>query len=131
MFGINAASGFTGNLIDGHINGGSSVFSVGYGGNIAGKGFVQSTVSKSSGSPYTATATDYVILVTITPYTVTLPTSGIATGQIYIIKATAASPTVTISPASGTIDGSASATISAQYGFKQVQFDGTNYWIIG
>jgi hypothetical protein len=58
--------------------------------------------------------------------------AGETIGQRWVIKKTDSSGNaVTVSPASGTIDGAASVVLSAQYQWVEVVNDGTNYWIIG
>ena len=61
---------------------------------------------------------------------VTLPQGASATGALFsIIKTDATANTVTISPATGSINGVATKVISAQYTNIVSQSDGTNYWI--
>lgn len=62
--------------------------------------------------------------------TITLPAVGAAgTGQVYTVKKTDSSTyAVTISPASGTIDGSASIALKAQYASVQLATDGVNWF---
>ncbi len=60
---------------------------------------------------------------------VTLPAAAGALGREYIIKRTSAGAnTLTITPASGTIDGAANTTISAQWGVVRLFSDGTNWF---
>jgi Major tropism determinant N-terminal domain len=110
-------------------NGSSMVQVNGSGG---GGGSTPAITSKSAN--YTATSADGTILCNATSagLTITLPTSGgVATGQVFTVKKTDSSAhTVTLAPASGTIDGQSNAIISVQYTSLSVQFDGTNYWII-
>jgi Major tropism determinant N-terminal domain len=110
---------------------GSSMVQVNGSGSAILSGFGKAVVAKTSN--YTATSTDDTILVNATSgnVTITLPTSGISTGKIYTIKKTdSSSHTVTLAPSSGTIDGQSNAVTSVQYTSLDVQFDGTNYWII-
>jgi hypothetical protein len=85
---------------------------------------------------YTTTATDYTILATTAggAFTITLSSTNAKVGQIYNIKMTATSTNaLTLSPSSGNIDGAASATITPTT-LKEgamIQFDGTNWYIIG
>jgi len=61
---------------------------------------------------------------------VSLPASVLA-GQTFIIKdgkADANTNNITITPNSGTIDGSATYVINTAKGVVRLQFDGTNYW---
>jgi hypothetical protein len=87
-------------------------------------------------SDYTATADDYVIGVDTTggALTVTLATATVTTGRIYIItdsggNATAANITLATEGAE-TIDGNATAAITADDGNLQVVCDGTNWFTI-
>lgn len=78
---------------------------------------------------------DYTLLVDANGGNVTidLPNSGIFPGQIYVIKRTDNSGSgfsLSLSPMSGTIDGSG-ALLMAGGSSVTVQWDGTNYWIIG
>lgn len=50
FFGINSASGFTGNLIDAHINNGNSVFAVTYQGAVSAGTITGSTITASGGN---------------------------------------------------------------------------------
>ena len=84
---------------------------------------------------YTLVATDYTVLgnATTASFSLTLPTSVGATGQVYIIKkidSTANTVTITTT-SSQTIDGSASKVLSYQYDGFQLQSDGANWMIIG
>lgn len=99
-------------------------------GSIQGTGWVQAVTNKTA--DYTATGTDHTITVDATGgnVTITLPTSGVTTGQIYNIKLISATNSAILDPATGTIDGAATLTISTQYENKQVQFDGTNYIVL-
>jgi len=78
--------------------------------------------------------TDVIINIsdTSSPRTVTLPTpSSLNNGKSFIITDTsggAGTNAITISPASGTIDGQASLQISDNYGSLQVFSDGSNYY---
>jgi hypothetical protein len=88
-------------------------------------------VTKSSN--YTATGSDYTIVVDSTSgnITINLPTSGIPTGQIYVIKKIVAANSVTIDPlGSGTLDGLGNLVLSTQWSKVTVQFDGANYIIL-
>jgi hypothetical protein len=84
---------------------------------------------------YTLVATDYTVLgnATTASFSLTLPTSVGATGQVYIIKKVdSTANTVTITTTSSqTIDGSASKVLSYQYDGFQLQSDGANWIIIG
>lgn len=69
---------------------------------------------------------NFVLCNSASPLTVTLPASG--TGQLFNIK-NINTGTVTITPTSGTIDGSASATMPVRYTSLELVFDGTNWWV--
>jgi len=82
---------------------------------------------------YTATYFDSTILVDSTAgnVTITLPTTNIPIGKMYVIKKMVAANTVTIDPqSSATIDGGSSISLTTQYASKQPQFDGTNYVVL-
>jgi hypothetical protein len=84
---------------------------------------------------YTLVATDHTVLgnATTASFSLTLPTSVGATGQVYIIKKVdSTANTVTIlTTSSQTIDGSSSKVLSYQYDGFQLQSDGANWMIIG
>ena len=84
---------------------------------------------------YTLVATDHTVLgnATTASFSLTLPTSVGATGQVYIIKKVdSTANTVTIlTTSSQTIDGSTSKVLSYQYDGFQLQSDGANWIIIG
>jgi len=86
-------------------------------------------------SAYTLTTLDYTVLgnATTASFSLTLPTSVGATGQVYIIKKVdSTANTVTIlTTSSQTIDGSSSKVLSYQYDGFQLQSDGANWMIIG
>jgi len=77
---------------------------------------------------------DYTILCDTTggSITITLPATAAITGCVYNIKVKVITANnITVAPAAGNIDGAATATIScAALNSMQVQFDGTNYWIL-
>ena len=84
---------------------------------------------------YTLTTLDYTVLgnASTASFSLTLPTSVGATGQVYIIKKVdSTANTVTIlTTSSQTIDGSTSKVLSYQYDGFQLQSDGANWMIIG
>ena len=86
------------------------------------------TVTLSTGSTYTATTTTPVVLVNVTPMTVTLPNS--TNGQVFSVKAIINNPTTTITPASGTVDGNASEVLTVQYMSADFITDGANWFIL-
>jgi len=96
-------------------------------------GIRQALATKTSA--YTLTTLDYTVLgnATTASFSLTLPTSVGATGQVYIIKKVdSTANTVTIlTTSSQTIDGSSSKVLSYQYDGFQLQSDGANWMIIG
>jgi hypothetical protein len=101
------------------------------GGPVTVAGFSKAIVAKTT--TYTAAAADDTILANASGggFTITLHVTGIPTGKIYTIKKTDSSANIiTLSPASGTIDGQSTVGISTQYQSLDVQFDGTNWWIV-
>lgn len=82
---------------------------------------------------YTMVSTDHTILANATSgaFAVTLPAVASTTGYEFQIKKTDSSAnSVTVTPASGTIDGAASFVLTSQYQSVSVTSDGTNWWII-
>ncbi len=89
------------------------------------------TVSKSAN--YTATASDYAILVDATGgVTIALPAAASSKGRTYVIKKTdATAGALTIDPnAAETIDGATTYVITTQYQSVTIVCDGSNWWII-
>jgi uncharacterized protein (TIGR02217 family) len=86
--------------------------------------FAPKLVTKTAN--YTPTAKDYAINCNGT-FTVTLPTTGIQTNQMYRIK-NIGTGVITVS-SSVNIDGSTSFTLNTQYQSIDVQWDGTQWWI--
>jgi paraquat-inducible protein B len=87
-------------------------------------------VLQSKTGSYGTVSTDGTILMnSASASALTLNTSGLTTGQTIRIK-NINTGTVTITPSSGTIDGSASVQISIQYEAIEVVWDGSNFWII-
>lgn len=86
-------------------------------------------------TPVTVTNTDDVVSIEVSPaapVAVALP-AGV-TGRVFNIKdglgnATAITP-ITITPAAGTIDGAATATINAPFGSLTLVYDGAQWLII-
>jgi hypothetical protein len=90
---------------------------------------------KTVAADYTATATDNTILANTTSgaLTVTLPSASSITGRIYTIKKIGTGGIdnkLTISPASGNIEGGSSYVIYNDWTFVAIQTDGTNWYII-
>lgn len=90
----------------------------------------------TAATTFTASNKQYVYLLdsTSSAFVVTLPTTGITAGTIWIFKDSGGSAdvnSITLDPAgSATIDGSSSYTLNAKYEAVKVMFDGTNYHII-
>jgi len=97
-----------------------------------GGGSIFGVVAKAA--DYTATDSDYTILVTcsIADITITLPAAADNTGRTYNIKKVDATAwTVIVDGNAGElIDGAATQTIIAQYDSLQIQCDGTGWYII-
>jgi hypothetical protein len=83
---------------------------------------------------YTVQSLDRVILANATAgaFTVTLPTAVDRNGQqpITIKRVNGGANAVTIGSTSGTIDGSATASLASQYSCKTVISDGTNWHVV-
>ena len=83
--------------------------------------------------PYTVLATDEVVIVdTTSARTINLPASPV-TGQKHNIKdntGSAGANHITISPAAGNIDGAGSLTISTNFGFTNLVYNGTQWNVI-
>lgn len=92
----------------------------------------------STAISYSVLVTDYIVAVTdnSAARTISLPNTGVATGQTFVIKdaaGTAASAnniTVNVTGGVKTIDGAASQSINTNYGSLTVYYNGTNYFII-
>lgn len=92
----------------------------------------------STAISYSVLVTDYIVAVTdnSAARTITLPSTGVATGQTFVIKdaaGTAASAnaiSVTVNGGVKTIDGSTTVSINTNYGSMTVYYNGTNYFII-
>lgn len=90
----------------------------------------------------TTTATDYTVLITdcyigvtstAAARTISLPNTGVTTGQIFIVKdesGGAATNNITVNVTGGvkTIDGAASQAINGNYDGFNFIYDGTNYF---
>jgi predicted ribosome-associated RNA-binding protein Tma20 len=90
---------------------------------------------KTITSSYTAASTDNTILAntTSTAITLTLPNPGTFPGRIYTIKKIGIGGIdnqLTITPASGTIDGGSNYVIYNDWTYVTLQTDGTNWYII-
>src|SRR5207253_1542915 len=86
-------------------------------------------VSKTAN--YTAAGFDVVLCdATSGSFTITLPSVSVNGRKVTVKKTDASVNTVTISPASGTIDGAASLVISTRWVSYDVIADGTNWYVI-
>lgn len=85
---------------------------------------VSNIVTKTTA--YTLVASDGTIICNGT-LTLTLPTTGIPTGQLYRIEESASASTCTVS-SSVNINGATSFTLASQYATAAVQWDGTQWW---
>jgi len=81
---------------------------------------------------YTVALTDFTILFDTTSgnLVATLPNPATNANQIFNIKKIVAANTLTLTPASGLIDGAASLTVTTNNQNTQVQSNGTNYYIL-
>jgi hypothetical protein len=80
---------------------------------------------------YATTKDDFTILGDATGGNINVTLTPALIGQIYVVKKKdATANTVTLTPASGNIDGVANKVINAQYTTIRAQWDGTNWWII-
>jgi len=115
------------NIVNAYIYDYRALFQEGGGG-----GSIFGVVAKAA--DYTATDSDYTILVTcsIADITITLPAAADNTGRTYNIKKVDATAwTVIVDGNAGElIDGAATQTIIAQYDSLQIQCDGTGWYII-
>jgi hypothetical protein len=85
-------------------------------------------VNTQSGATYTPLATDYVVIFTYAGAVAVTLNSALATGTTFRIKNKAGvGNSVTLTPSSGTIDGSATFVMSTNYQSVDVVFDGTNW----
>lgn len=92
--------------------------------------FAGEVVSKSANA--TLTSVEKTVLATGGAGGIVLTLPAVSKGLEYIVKKVDAGVgTVTITPASGTIDGAANKVLSAQYAFTRIVCDGTNWFIIG
>lgn len=91
-------------------------------------GFSAAYIAKATS--YTLTIAEYVVEVTATGQTMTLPTAVGAAGKVYTIKLTASGSSTVATTSSQTIDGSTTYSLSAQYKYVTVQSNGANWNII-
>ena len=95
----------------------------------------QPVTAPASGTAYTVLGTDRFIDITATAaFALSLPGPAASNnvGQSYTIKdvaGNAATFNITITPASGNIDGASTLVLSSNYAAVNLYSDGTNYWI--
>lgn len=102
---------------------------------ISASGIITSAIRNAIVSPVVLNGTDEVVSVQVpgpVPVAVTLPVG--VTGRTYVIKdglglAAPATP-ITITPAAGTIDGAATATINVPYSSLTLIYNGTQWLIL-
>ncbi len=92
-----------------------------------------SVTSPTANATLTAGQTVALVDATAGNVTITLPAVAAAgSGQVYTVKKTdSSSNSVTISPASGTIDGAATLVLSSQYHSVQLATNATNWFQLG
>jgi hypothetical protein len=101
-----------------------------YGG--GGGAIIQSAVTVTT--TYTAKAADGYILADGSggAFTVTLPTSGVATGRTYLVKKIdGASTEILVQPATGTIDARPSIPLDIRGDYTAAMWDGSTYRVVG
>jgi hypothetical protein len=102
---------------------------------ISSAGTQQLSVRTAVATPVTVTNADNVVSIEVPgPVAVAVALPAGVTGRVFTIKdglglAAPLTP-ITITPAAGTIDGSATATINAQYGALTLVYSGTEWKII-
>ena len=92
----------------------------------------------STAISYAVLVTDYIVAVTdnSAARTITLPSTGVATGQTFVIKDAAGTAgsanaiSVVVNGGVKTIDGLTSQSINSDYGSITVYYNGTNYFIL-
>ena len=115
----------TGNL---YVWNGSSMSQVNGSGGGGDSGFEPSITTQTAN--YTTATTDNTVRMNSTSATtVTLKTTGLATGWVYRVK-NENTGAVTIAGQTGTIDGQSSVVLPLQYQAVDIQFDGTNFSIL-
>lgn len=80
---------------------------------------------------YIPNSEDFLIEVTATGHTVTLPAANVNGHKIFVVKYTGASGSCTVASLGGTIDGATTFTLSATNKYAWFYSNGTNYLIIG
>jgi len=96
---------------------------------VGGVGAAPTVVSKTAN--YTASDTDGVILCDASGGAFTVTLSATTSGREHVVKKTDSSANaVTVSPPTGNIDGSSSASLASQYDSIKMVSDGTDWWIV-
>lgn len=95
--------------------------------------FLNQPVTTVTGATYTALPSDAIIAVNFAgTVAITLPTASASNkGKSYVVKdssGSASTNAITISPASGNIDGASSTQINTNYGYVETFSDGTNWY---
>lgn len=78
---------------------------------------------------YTAKSNEVVLATATAAFTVTLPAAS-AGKSVVVKKVDASANVVTVAPASGTIDGAGTSTLTAQWQSKEFISDGTNWFVV-
>ena len=89
----------------------------------------------STAISYAVLRSDYLISCTAGSITITLPVTGVTTGQIFIVKdasGTAAASNITVTCSGGVIniDNATTAVININYGSLSVYWSGSQYFLI-
>jgi hypothetical protein len=80
---------------------------------------------------YTAGVNDHIIRCTSGPYTVTIPSASSMNGKRIVIKrADSGTSTLTISSASGNIDGAGSTSLTTAWQSRELFSDGTQWLLV-
>lgn len=80
---------------------------------------------------YTAGVNDHIIRCTNGPYTVTIPSASSMNGKRIVIKrADSGTSTLTISSASGNIDGAGSTSLTTAWQSRELFSDGTQWLLV-
>lgn len=93
----------------------------------------QATVRTTTETAVTVMLTDGLLLIDTSAgaTTAVLPAASATLGLLFTVKRiTAGANSLTVSAATGNIDGSATLSIATQYTVYSFRSDGTNYWIV-
>jgi hypothetical protein len=81
---------------------------------------------------YTTVAGDEVILANATAGAITITLGAFANKRVIVKKTDSSANAVTVAPAGGhTIDGAANYSLTAQYQFVEILYNGSTYYVIG